>query len=111
MAVLRQTLAILLSIGLVLAPVAAANAAFAMQTALADEARGAAPTSMDDDCQCCDLTGKCAAAFCSTACVQFGPTSDAAYEVALIGHAALSEIAPHTLDGLAWRPPTPPPRV
>lgn len=111
MAVLRQTLVVLLSIGLVLAPVTAANATVAMHTALADQVSGAAPSPMDDDCQCCDLTGKCAAAFCSTACVQLGPASDTAYAVALIGHAALSGIAPLSLHGLAWRPPTPPPRV
>lgn len=111
MAVLRQTLGILLGIGLALAPVAAANATIAMHTALADQASGAAPSPMDDDCHCCDLTGKCAAAFCSIACVQLGPTSDATYEFELFGHAALSGIAPLRLHGLAWRPPTPPPRV
>ena len=111
MSIIRPMIAIFVSVGLVLSPIAAANATVAMPAALADQASGAAPSPMDDDCQCCDLTGKCVAAFCSTACVQLGPTSDAAYEVALIGHAALSGIAPLSLHGLAWGPPTPPPRV
>lgn len=111
MALLRKMVAVLLSIGLVLAPVAVANAAVAMQTAHADQVSGAAPHSMDDDCDCCDLAGKCAAAFCSTSCLQLGPTSDAVYEVILIGHAPLRGIVPLRLHGVAWRPPTPPPRV
>lgn len=111
MSLFRQVLTALLSIGLVLSPVAAANAAAASAVALMDQATSAAPSPMDGDCHCCDVHGKCAAALCSMGCVQLGPASDAAFELVLIGHAALSGIVPLVLQGLAWQPPTPPPRV
>ena len=111
MSIIRHMIAVFVSVGLVLSPIAAANATVTAPAILADQAPGAAQPPMDGDCQCCDMTGKCPAAFCSTACVQLGPTSDTAYAMALIGHAALSGIAPLSLHGLAWRPPTPPPRV
>ena len=111
MSIIRLILATLVSIGLVLSPVAAANTMAAMPAALLDAGGPATTSSMDKACPCCDSVAKCTMAICTMSCVQFGPASDAVFPVALIGHAALSGIVPLMHYGVGWPPPTPPPRV
>lgn len=113
MRILRSILAGLVSIGLVLAPIAGANAMRPMQSAMTDDAAGPAKSTSPtkESCPCCDV-GKCvAAAMCTMSCVQFGPVSDLDFGVALIGHAALRGFVPAFHHGLTQHPPTPPPRV
>ena len=111
--ILRSILAALVSIGLVLSPIAVANAMGSMQMAVADNAARTAPStsSADKPCPCCDIAEKCFAANCTTSCMQLAPASDLNFLPALAGHAALSGIVPVMFRGLALRPPTPPPRV
>ena len=113
MPVVRFILATLVSIGLVLSPVAAANAMAAMPASLMDMGGGGQATSPSTDkpCPCCDNAGKCVAAMCSMSCSLIGFASDVSFPAALVGHAALSGIVPPMHSGLGWRPPTPPPRV
>lgn len=112
MAVLRHTIAVLLSIGLALSPVVAANALARGPSPHTYHSVIAVPTSMDmnEDCPCCDDHGHCPAALCSLSCVQLGPPSDDPL-LTMTGHAAMSGIVAITLDDLARKPPTPPPRV
>lgn len=113
MPVVRFILATLVSIGLVLSPVAATNAMAAMPASLMDMGGGGQATSpaTDKSCPCCDKAGKCAATMCSMSCSLIGFASDVSFPVVLVGHAALSGIVPRMHYGLGWRPPTPPPRV
>lgn len=111
MSIIRLIATVLVSIALVLAPVAAANAMMASAAALVDESQLASQSPMHGDCPCCDRAGQCAAAVCGMSCVQMAPTSDAAYPVPTLGHAAMSGAVPLALHGLAQRPPTPPPRA
>ena len=111
MPIIRLILATLISIGLVLSPVAAANAMTSAPATVMDDAGQATTSSADKACPCCDMTGKCVAAICTMSCLQIGPASDLSFPVALAGHAALGGIVPLMHQGLGWQPPTPPPRV
>lgn len=111
MPVIRLLLATLVSIGLVLSPVAAANALISPPAALMDAGGQATSSSTDKACPCCDMTGNCVAATCTVSCSQIGFASDLSYPVALIGHAVLSGIVPLMHQGLAQRPAIPPPRA
>lgn len=104
---IRLFVAMLVSIGLVLSPVAASNA---LAAAVSMHANGAAATSSSDKpCPCCDFA-KCVAAICTMSCVQLGP-SDLSFDIELIGHAVLGGTVPDIQHGLNSRPPTPPPRA
>ena len=110
MPIIKQLIAALVSIGLVLAPVAAANAMAAMPAAPVDGAGLATTTSSPDkSCPCCDMASKCVAATCATTCAQLA-APDPVFQVALLGHVALAAIVPPMYQGLGWQPPTPPPR-
>lgn len=115
MLIVRLIIAALVSVGLVLSPVAPANAVAAAPATLmshaGDHAGPARTSSTDKPCPCCDKIGKCVAAMCSMNCSLTGFASDVFFPVALIGHAALSGIVPPMPHGLNWRPPTPPPRI
>jgi hypothetical protein len=111
MPVLKLILAILVSVGLVLAPVAVANTMASASAGLMDDAGQATSPSTDKACPCCDKTGKCVVAVCSMGCSLIGVASDVSFPIVLVGHAALSGIVPPMHNGLGWRPPTPPPRV
>jgi hypothetical protein len=112
MRILRLILAGVVSIGLVLTPIAVTNAMGLMQSAMTDAARTAKSTSpTEKSCPCCDV-GKCfAVAMCTMSCMQFGPASDLNFRAAPIGHAALRGIAPAFHQGLTQHPPIPPPRA
>lgn len=107
MAIIRVILIALVSIGLVLSPVAAANVMAAAPAALTDDVT----SSTTKACPCCDIAGKCTMAICTMSCVQLGPTSDLTFSITLVGHAALSGIVPLIHRGFAQPPPTPPPRA
>ncbi len=110
MPIIRLLLATLVSVGLVLSPVAAANAMAAMPPAPMDGGHHATtPSTPDKPCPCCDLTSKCIAAICTTACVQLG-APDPIFYVALVGHTVLTGMVLPMPQGLGWQPPTPPPR-
>lgn len=111
MSIIRPFAAALVSIALVLAPIATANAMMGSSAVLVDHAQAASHSPMDGNCPCCDMADGCAAAVCGMSCVQMGPASDASYPVPTLGHAAMSGVVPLALDGLAQRPPTPPPRA
>jgi hypothetical protein len=113
MPIFRSTLSAVVSIALVLSPVGVANAMGSMQAAIADSGTRTATSrsSTEKTCPCCDIVGKCAAAICTMSCVQLGPASDLNSSAALFGHAALIGVVPTLHQGLAQRPPTPPPRA
>ncbi len=112
MPILRLILAGLVSIGLVLSPVVAANVMAAMSVTAMDGVGPVTTTSSPDKpCPCCDMASKCVAATCTVSCSQIGFASDLSYPVALIGHAVLSGIVPLMHQGFAKRPATPPPRA
>lgn len=108
---LRLLVATLVSIGLVLSPVAAANTMATMPVTVMDGGgNGAITSSPDKPCPCCDMASKCVAATCATTCAQLaGP--DLAFQVALVGHIVLTAKVPSMHPGLGWRPPPPPPAV
>lgn len=112
MRILKSILAAVVAIGLVLAPIAGANAGSMQPTMTDDAARTAQSTSpTKESCPCCDV-GKCiVATMCTMSCVQFGPASDLNFRAAPVGHAALRGIVPASRQGLTQHPPTPPPRV
>lgn len=110
MSIIRLIAAVLVSIGLVLSPVAVANAAAAFPATHADQAAGATKSHMHGDCGCCDVGDQCPAAMCGTSCAPLAPVFEA-YQPAILGHAALSISAPLMLHGLGWSPSTPPPRA
>lgn len=102
---IRPLIAMLVSIGLVLSPVATSNA-----FAAAMHANGAAATfSTDKPCSCCDFA-KCIAAICTVSCAQFAP-SNLFLDIELVGHAVFGVTVPDVRHGLSSRPPTPPPRT
>ena len=110
MPIIKLLIATLVSVGLVLSPVVAANAMAAMPAAPMDGGGPATTTSSPDKpCPCCDLTSKCVAAICTTACVQLG-VPDPIFYVALAGHTVLTYVVPPMPQGRGWQPPTPPPR-
>lgn len=113
MRILRSVLAGLVSVGLVLTPIAVTNAIGSMQSVMADDAARTANSTArtGKSCPCCDIAGKCFAAICTMSCVQFGPASDLGFPAAPVGHAALRGIVPTAHQGLTQHPPTPPPRV
>lgn len=108
MKIVRLMLAIFISAGLVLAPVQAAKAMRMMPMATMVDM--AAPPA-DQDCSCCDIAARCPMASCTMHCVQFGPASERAVPISLIGHIAFSGRIADVHHGLGWRPPTPPPRA
>ncbi len=105
---IRLALAALISLGLVLAPIANRMPAASMH---ADHPAGTVASSMDGDCHCCDTVAQCAMTTCVTHCSQLGPALDPAFRVALVGLTALSSFEPSTYYGLTYQPPTPPPRA
>lgn len=105
---IRLFVAILVSIGLVLSPIASANVL--TSSASMDASRAAATTSPDKPCQCCDFAAKCVAPVCTMGCVQLAP-SDPFFNIEFIGHAVLRGIVPIMHHGLSRPPPTPPPRA
>ena len=114
MPIARSILAALISIGLVLSPIAVANAMGSLQASVMDDGVRTAQTtsSTQKACPCCDVVGKCvAAAICAMSCAQLGPASDVSFLPVLAGHAALNGIVPTLHRGLARRPAVPPPRV
>ena len=111
MPVIKLILATLVSMGLVLSPVAPANVMASAPAGLMDDGGQATNSSTDKPCPCCDKAGKCVAAMCSMSCSLIGFASDLSFPVVLVGHAVLSGIVPPMHYGLGWRPPTPPPRV
>jgi hypothetical protein len=108
MKVVRMILALVVSAGLVLAPVQAANAMRMMPMASMVDTAAA---HLDQDCACCAIAAKCPMVVCATHYVQFAPVSYATFGAALLGHATLRGFVPLLHDGLNWQPPTPPPRV
>lgn len=108
--IIKSIIVTLVGLGLVLSPIAAANAMATVPTALMDGVGSGPMSSVDKACPCCDMAGKCTMATCTMNCVQFGPASQSTVEVARDGHAALSATVPALNQGLAPRPPTPPPR-
>lgn len=109
MRILRLIFAGLISIGLVLSPVAAANAMASVPTTLMGEAGSAAKSSPDKSCPCCDMASKCVAATCAATCAQLA-APEPVLQVPLIGHVVLTAMVAPMRQGLAWQPPTPPPR-
>lgn len=111
MRILRPILGALVSIGLVLAPIAGTHAV-GMQSGMTDDTVRTAKSTPPSKGSCCCDVGKCiAAAMCTMGCVQLGPASDLNFRVAPIGHAALRGIVPAFHQGRTQHPPTPPPRV
>ncbi len=107
MPTIRLLIAMLVSIGLVLSPVATSNTVAA---SLSMTAHGAPATlSADKPCTCCDFA-KCVAAICAQSCVQLA-ASDLFFDIEFIGHAVLGGTVPDMRHGLSSRPPTPPPRA
>ena len=110
MPIIRLLIATVVSIGLVLSPVAAANAMAAMPaTAMDGGGSGTMSSSPDKPCPCCDMASKCVAATCATTCAQLA-APDPVFQVALVGHVVLTAMVPPMHPGLGWQPPTPPPR-
>jgi hypothetical protein len=113
MRIVRSILAGLVSIGLVLAPIAGANAMGSMPSAMTDDAARSpnSTSSTKQSCPCCDV-GKCiAVVMCTMGCVPFGSPSDLNLRTGPIGHAALRGIVSALHQGRTQHPPTPPPRV
>lgn len=111
MAILRTTLLILVSLGLMLAPLQA-DALMPLNHSAApmNETVKAGP-STNKDCACCDLAARCPMATCAMHCVQFAPTSATPKDIAIIGHAAFAGLSRPLPKGLGWQPPPPPPRA
>lgn len=110
MRVIKLILATLLSIGLVLSPVATANAMASASAGLMASSEQATGPSHDKRCPCCDLAAKCIAAVCVTSCVQLAP-AESLFVIELVGHAVLGGTTPSISDGLNQQPPVPPPRA
>lgn len=104
----RLFVAILVSIGLVLSPIASANVL--ASSASMGASWTAATSSPDKPCQCCDLAAKCVAPVCTMGCVQLAP-SDPLFNIELVGHAVLRGTVPFMHHGFSRAPPTPPPRT
>ncbi len=111
MPIFRSILSAVVSIALVLSPIAVANAMGSMPAGMTDDAARTATSSADKACPCCDIMDQCGAANCTMSCAQLGPVSDLNFSTALVGHAALGGVVPSLHPGLAQRPPVPPPRV
>src|SRR4029077_6900136 len=109
MPIFKSILSAVVSIALVLSPVAAANAMAAMPTAPLDAAGPATTTSSPDKpCPCCDMASKCVAATCATTCAQLA-APDPVLQVALAGHVVLTAMVAPMHPGVGRPPPPPPP--
>jgi hypothetical protein len=110
MPITRLFILTLVSIGLVLSPVTAANAMAAMPaTAMDGGGSGTLTSSPDKTCPCCDMASKCVAATCAMTCAQLA-APDPVVQVALVGHVVLTAMVPLMHQGLGWQPPIPSPR-
>jgi hypothetical protein len=111
MRMFRLLIVALVSVGLALSPLVAANVIAATAVAAMDDiAPGTMKSSTDMPCPCCDKGSKCIAAVCTTTCAQLAPP-ESVLEVALVGHALLTAMVPPVRQGRGWQPPTPPPRA
>ncbi len=105
----RSILGMLVSLGLVLAPVQGGALTPFGHLGPAG-ATTEASVSMDKDCSCCSPAGQCAMATCTMHCVQFA-TPTAPKFIAAIGHAPFNGLLGSLHEGVGWRPPAPPPRA
>lgn len=106
-------LAIVISVGLALAPVQAAKCLRMAPMATMDD------TTMDDaagmatpgaqKCPCCDTAAQCPMAGCPAQCLPMAPTM--VFLLVPSGHLALDGYEPSATEGLDQQPPTPPPRA
>lgn len=108
--ILRSILAILLSVGLSLAPMQVASTMPMTSTAHLGNVVSKAPSSMDHPCPCCDFANKCQMVGCTAHCAQVAPALVATLVVPPGGHVPLGGFMSLMHDGLIWQPPTPPPR-
>jgi hypothetical protein len=111
MPALRSILATLISIAVVLSPIATSTALSAMPAAIMGDTGAGTSSSMDKACPCCDEHGKCVMATCGMNCQQLGPAPGPAFYLADVGRNILSANVAQKYRGLALRPPTPPPRA
>ncbi len=105
---MRLLLAVLISLGLALAPITNAMPAAAMYV---DHSVAAATASIGEECHCCGIIIQCSTATCATQCSQLGPAIDPAVRASWSGHTVLRSFEPAAYYGLAAEPPTPPPRT
>jgi hypothetical protein len=103
-------LAVLISVGLALMPLSAANAMRMAPAAAMDQSLGAGVPG-PEDCPCCDVATKCPMTSCAAQCVQVGPTAGSLLIAPLPGSATRIRLEPVSSDGLDRAPPTPPPRA
>lgn len=111
MSTIRIMLCMLVSFGLVLAPV---QAVVQMPDAPHMSMVGAteiAGVSTDQGCACCELALQCSMPTCAMHCVQLAPAPIGADRFAAIGHAPFAGRSPGLNAGIGWQPPAPPPRV
>jgi hypothetical protein len=111
MSIIRLMFAILISIGLMLAPVQAARMMHLRSDASLLETSMRSTPSTDHNCACCNLAALCVIATCAISCPQFSQVSAAPTDFAIIGHAPFAGLSLPHLEGLGLRPPIPPPRA
>lgn len=117
MAVVRLIIALVVSVGLVVAGATQASAMRVPATTMGD-------TTMDDttgemsapnhehhgSCPCCNGAGQCTMANCPMHCVPFGQGAEAWLGGPILGHASTVGVVPRIHTGLNPKPPIPPPR-
>lgn len=108
---IRLILAIFISVGLTLAPVLAARMMPFDANASSVQTTARAAPSTDENCSCCKLAAHCFMAMCAIYCPQFSQISAMPNDFALVGHAAFAGLPHPQHEGLARRPPIPPPRA
>jgi hypothetical protein len=109
--IIRLVLAILVSIGMTLAPVQAARMApVNCEMSLSETSTQGMPAA-DQDFACCKVAAHCVMATCAISCTRFTQISEVPKDFAIVGHAPFAGLQPPHLEGLGWRPPIPPPRA
>lgn len=109
--IIRLTLSVFIGIGLMLAPVEAARMVPLDANASLVHASAQAKPTNSQNCACCTFAARCLMAMCTISCAQMCQIPAAPSGFKIIGHAVFAGLPPLQHEGLAGRPPIPPPRA